>query len=80
MTRKLGVQVQTTIETTKKMTCQVNGDNLLDLLSKSGVKIPPGATVMFVVPGGGDWSGQAIDVTDENPVLVEWSTHTVEGN
>ncbi len=80
MARKLGVQVSTTIQTTKRYSCQLNQDNLLELLRRDGVKIPPGATVQFVVPGGGNWSGTAIDIDDENPIQIEWQTQETEGN
>lgn len=78
--KKIGVQVRTTIETTKRMECRVNAANLIEMMEKTGIEVPKGATVQFVVPGGGNWSGSAIDIDDENPILVEWKTQEVEGN
>lgn len=80
MAKKIGINVRTNIETTKRYSCLLNQENLLELLRKDGVEIPKGATVQFVVPGGGDWSGQAIDIDDENPVTIEWTIRETEGN
>ena len=56
------IKVRSVVETTKQHSIAISGEQIVLALRKSGVKVPYGATVQFVVPGGGDWSGSAIDV------------------
>ena len=40
---------------------------------RKAFKIPDRADITFQVPGGGDWSGQAVNVDDEEQVIsVSW--------
>lgn len=42
------------------------------------LQIPSDADVTIRVPGGGDWSGELLDVNSENPVVIKWEERTNE--
>lgn len=65
------------ITRTEKYEMRLSGAMLLALLRKDQ-DIPPGATVRFLVPGGGDYSGEFVDVDNDSPILVTWSVTETE--
>lgn len=45
--------------------------DIVDLLKKKvTIRDDARISVLFRVPSGGDWSGESISITSENPVLV----------
>lgn len=38
--------------------------------------IPINADIFITVPGGGDWSGMDVDISEKTPVIVRWVTTT----
>lgn len=48
--------------------------SIIKMLDNTGITIPPNAVITFHVPGGGDWSNSVIDVDEEHPIHVSWST------
>lgn len=66
------LSAQTTKVITKEIT--LTGRDILKLLQASiNEEIPANATVFFQVPSGGDYSGMALDITDEDHITVEYT-------
>lgn len=43
-----------------------------------GTAPPAGAKIYVSVPGGGDWSNTDLDISKENPLIIEWVEKTTE--
>lgn len=69
--QKIAVKVLQTTRISYELT--LSADALRAVLVQTGYKIPEGASIIFTVPGGGDWSHTTIDITEENPVSVRWT-------
>lgn len=63
------VDVETKTITKKSVT--VGRALLIELLQQARIDVPPDAEVFIRVPGGGDWSNQALSL-DEHNVQVKW--------
>jgi len=63
----------TVIKTVNKI--ELDADDLRLMMVKHH-KVPKGAVVRiyFQVPGGGDWSGEVVDISSHSPLTVEWET------
>lgn len=57
-------------------TIRLTAHDIINALNASGQNISLAAAVTFKVPGGGDWSGMSIDITSEDPVIVEFTEET----
>jgi len=55
------------VETTETYTSTISRDDL-----KKAFNIPDRALIYFHVPGGGDWSNENIDISEDDPVHVSW--------
>jgi len=64
---------QVTTITTEEYSAEVSGDQLKEYLG-----LPKNAKVSFMVPGGGDWSNEEIDITEEDPLHVSYEVVTEE--
>lgn len=74
------LELHSTVCRREDYSLRVNGTHLLEMLRACGHVIPRDhrVKVEFVVPGGGDWSNTAVDVDDENPVVVSWVVESVD--
>ena len=70
--------VRTSAHVKETHTLTLNREELLSLLAKAGQPIPASAAVLIQVPGGGDWSNTALDVDDDNPVVIRWVSERTE--
>lgn len=59
---------------------RLNGEQLLELIRENlrFSAIPHDATIEFEVPGGGDYSNEAIAVQDSAPIVIRWKTVTTD--
>lgn len=71
MTLSIGKRTQVSRKTTHRIS--LSGSDIYHLLREHGLDVPDNASVVFCVPGGGDWSNVALDVDEENPVEVTWT-------
>lgn len=76
--RKPEVEILTCVETTAKHTVKINRELLLSLVRDVMPRSATDVRVYFQVPGGGDWSNMAVDIDDEHPVYVQWTTRDVQ--
>lgn len=67
-------KVTTRTITRKDKTIQLTRDNILELLWGADYDIPTDATVEFRVPGGGDFANCNIDIDEDNPVIISFTT------
>lgn len=70
--------VRTKVTRITKGSFELNAADILELLRKHNPELPASAVtsnlrVYFSVPGGGDWSTMDIDITDRNPVHIDWN-------
>lgn len=65
------ISIRKTVITDHKV--KVTGRDILKALG-----ITNAADVVFNVPSGGDWSGMAIEITDEDPVCISWSETNID--
>lgn len=68
------------VRTTERVSLEISGKQLIDLLRYYNTDIPVNATVQFRVPSGGDWSGMDVDVDKDSPVRVVYEQHTDKTN
>ena len=76
----MSIKISTTRTTLTTNEMRLNGEQLLDLIRANlrFCNIPPDATVEFEVPGGGDYSNEAIAVQDGAPIVIRWRTETTD--
>ena len=53
---------------------KITRDQLLHLLRENDVRVPCTADVYIVVPGGGDWSYERLDINSDHPIIIRWET------
>ena len=64
------MRVETQI--TKRHSIRLTRKSLIEVLAEAGTFVPSTAKVQFEIPGGpGGW-GEAVDVSDSNPILITW--------
>lgn len=61
-------------ESTTTHTMKFSDVEICEALRSAGHKIPADATVIFKVPGGGDWSNADVEISVEHPLAVRWQT------
>lgn len=73
-------EIETTITTRRQHTVRLNRKMLLDALRRHWLldDLPDDVCITVTVPGGGDWSNTTLDIDDETPICVEWSTQSTE--
>ena len=71
--------IKSTVETTTTTTYRFSGKEILSLVPD---KIWPSdvVTIEFCVPSGGDYSGMAVPISEEDPVVVTAKRYTREGD
>ena len=65
---------------TKCTELKLSAQPVIDLLTGKGV-IPIGAEdieVKFMVPGGDDWTGMEIGISNTDPILVSYTETSIE--
>lgn len=62
--------------TTTKYHYKLGRVELQKLFQEAGISVPQNAEIYISVPGGGDWSNTSLDITEETPIEVSWSTVT----
>lgn len=75
VTRTPKIETLVTTVSTARHTIKLTREMILEMLKSH--MIPSNAKVRFIVPGGGDWSGMAVDVNSDAPVWIEWESETV---
>jgi hypothetical protein len=63
-------------KTTKSFT--INNTDMVRLLIEAGYYVPTKASVTVLVPGGGDWCNETLDIDSDTPIIVKWSEDCVE--
>lgn len=67
MKSKITKTVSTTIETRIELTSK----DIMDLLKTAGIiEGKQKCTVIFNVPGGGDWTSMPIEIDKDNPICI----------
>ena len=61
------------VQTTKKIRFELKREDIIELLLKSGEKLPLDAEVTIMIPSGGDWSNTRLEIDDESPIEVTWT-------
>jgi hypothetical protein len=54
---------------------ELDRDGILELLRETlGAGLPNDSSVdiWIQVPGGGDWSGENLDLSTDNPLVIQW--------
>lgn len=66
--------------TTTTRTVKLTAEDIISQLRARGIEVPLYSTVKvyFTVPGGGDWSGENVDIDKDNPITIIISTQTEE--
>lgn len=71
------MNIETHTITTTKHELKVTKSALIEALTSSvhlvGF-IPLDADITVRVPGGGDWSNELLDITDDHPIIISWTT------
>lgn len=73
MSSKIKIRIVTQIK--RRLTIRLTDQDILHFLREQGAAIPPEARITVMVPGGGDWSNTALDISKETPIEIEWSEH-----
>lgn len=68
--------VRSTVETTTTTRYCILGKEILALVP--GILPDDDVWIEFKVPSGGDYSGQWLDITEENPVIVTVKRRTTD--
>jgi len=70
--------IEREVETKTRVTVKLTAKDIIALLQKAypDEQLMGDVRVTFVVPRGADWSGMAIDVDKDNPVVVIYETVT----
>lgn len=55
---------------------KLDRNDVMKLLANAGIDCPPDAQITVQVPGGGDWSHCDLDISDENPIMVQFTNVT----
>jgi hypothetical protein len=61
------IKTKVSTTTTTDYSLELSGDDIRRLLG-----IPPDARVSVHIPGGGDWSNQALDLNDRDTLDINW--------
>ncbi len=69
------IKIRIVTQIKRRLTIQLTDQDILRLLREQGAAIPPEARITVMVPGGGDWSNTALDISKETPIEIEWSEH-----
>jgi hypothetical protein len=72
----LAVRREVQITRVERVRMKLAREDLVELLAAGGVHVPPDAKIQFTVPGGGDWSNAAIDISKTDPIEVTWTTES----
>lgn len=67
------MDIKTRTTTKKSHTVELDPEAIRGLLDIAGYEVPANASITISVPGGGDWSNTELDVTDTNPIRIEWT-------
>ena len=73
------MSVKTRAKITKDFRIEIDGEAFVKALQRTGLEIPLGAAIFVQVPGGGDWSNTSLDIDEDCPIIVTWTT-TEESN
>ena len=60
-----------------RVTVDLSRKDIIEFLKNEYSDVPDNCSVVFHVPGGGDWSNTQADVTEENPVSVSWEVSEI---
>lgn len=71
-------KIETVTKTEQSHRLELTGAGIITLLRDTGHSVARDAVVTFHVPGGGDWSSSDVQICAENPVYIEWKTHSAE--
>jgi len=66
------------VKTIRHHRVELAREDLLRLLAGDGVTVDRAAQIFVQVPGGGDWSGTDLEVSDGRPVVITWTTEETE--
>lgn len=66
-------QINKTVVKTSKTTVVITRNDLLKLLRDNFIHAPDDADIFVKIPGGGDWSGQNLDIDSTIPIHVEYT-------
>ena len=55
-------------------TVELTAIDIIKLLKDKGEEVPADAEVYFTVPDGGDWSRMNVDISEDAPIRVQWTT------
>lgn len=61
---------------TETLSLELSGADIIELLRCGGYRITSNASVVFSVPGGGDYSNCDVDVDAQNTITVKWNVIT----
>lgn len=56
-------------------TLTLTGKDIIEMLQTYSADVAPSKDVkiIFRVPGGGDWSGQDIDIMNDSGIILTWT-------
>ena len=79
MKRQVVPSPKVTVDSTKVTVYTLNGQDIRDLLARSGVIFPDSAKIeiQFDVPGGGNYGNVTLDIDNENPVVVKVTERSI---
>jgi hypothetical protein len=74
-----GAKTTTVITIVERHELEFDGLQIKRLLLAAGFVVPEKCDlrIYIAIPGGGDWSNTDIEISNEHPLCVEWTT-TVE--
>lgn len=81
------MKVSTISQIVRTRTIELSGEDLINVLKKSSffknmtmtnVENGDQISVTFQVPRGGDYSGDVLEITEDNPIKISVTTRVVE--
>lgn len=70
------VKVQTTVTTVHHNQILLNANQIRTALDNCGITVPPDATIRFLAEGDGNY----YNISEQHPIIIEWSETETEGN
>jgi hypothetical protein len=75
----LDVKITTKTVITERHEIRLTDLDIRLLLLDRGITVPAGASnITVLVPGGGDWSNEELNIDQDCPVIISWTEQSTQ--